>query len=242
MKVKDTYLSAAIAGDVGMRTARGLFKGDVMGEVIVIGSGNQGKDEDGDGIKEPGRSSGRYTHCFFVVRPPDPEAEVIPIKTNKAGRIIYKVKDKKLAGLKIHATWPCVKEQPIDWESDNFELWRVRSISRKYWILRKSLGIGCYPNQYLPEEVFRILKWTKKRIGRVYNWLQFISFGLFHLPNSWVCSHFIFDGCLDATRFDEEPIVLSPDGKFDSLPTPNDLINSLKMIRVRYDGELNRSV
>lgn len=233
LKVKDTYLSAVIHGDIGMHRAKSLLEGDVLGQIIVLGEGNRGKDEDGDGVKEPGRSSGDYTHCFFVTQPPDPEAEVEAVRTDqKTGRIIYKVKDKKKSGLKCHATWPAVKEEPIDWDSDYFELWRVREISRRYWAA----------NKQVPPEVWRIIKWARDKRGKIYNWLQFITFGLVHIPNSWVCSHFVFDGCYESTQYMDRPIVLSPDGVFDQLATPNDLINSLKMIRVRYDGVLSKPV
>lgn len=229
LRVKDTYLSAVIHGDIGMHRAKSLLQGDVLGQIIVVGEGNAGRDEDGDGKKEPGRSSGDYTHCFFVTRPPDPEAEVEIVRMDeKTGRKIYKVKDRNKSGLKCHATWPCVKEEPIDWDwdSDYFELWRVREISRHYW------GAG----KQVPPEVWRIIKWARDRRGKIYNWLQFMTFGLLHLPNSWVCSHYIFDGCFESTQHDTHPIILSPDGMFDQLATPNDLINSGKMIRIRYDG------
>lgn len=227
LRVKDTYLSAVIHGDIGMHRSKGILAGDALGDLIVLGEGNRGRDEDGDGILEPGRSSGDYTHCFFVTQPPDPEAEVEVARIDEhTGRKIYRVKDKSKAGLKCHATWPCIKEEPIDWTESHFQLWRVREISRKYWAAGK----------VIPPEVWRVVKWARDRRGRVYNWLQFVTFGLLQLSNSWVCSHFIFDGYFESTQADKEPIVLSPDGMFDQLATPNDLINSGKMIRVRYDG------
>ncbi len=228
MKVKNTYLGAVLHGDAGMHLSKGFLAGDVLGGIIVLGEGNRGRDEDGDGKPEPGRSSGNYTHCFIVTQPPDPEAEVEIVGWSNAGRAIYKVKDRKKSGLKCHATWPFVKEEPIDWDSDFFELWRVRSISKRSWARLKTL----------PPEVYRIVKWARDKRGKVYNWLQFITFGLLHLPNSWVCSHFLFDAYYESTQFTDNPIVLSPDGVFDQLATPNDLINSGKMIRVRYDGRL----
>jgi hypothetical protein len=233
LRVKDTYLSAVIHGDIGMHRAKSLLQGDVLGQIIVVGEGNQGRDEDGDGDREPGRSSGDYTHCFFVTQPPDPEAEVEVVRTDKVtGRKIYKVKDKKKSGLKCHSTWPCVIEEHIDWDSDYFELWRVREISRRYWAANKTI----------PPEVWRIVKWARDKRGKIYNWLQFLTFGLIHIPNSWVCSHFIFDGCYESTQFMDEPIIVSPDGVFDQLVTPNDLINSGKMIRIRYDGAMKKAI
>lgn len=232
LRVRDTYLSAAILGDVGMHLAKGLLKGDFGGAIIVEGSGNRGRDEDGDGVREPGRSCGNYTHSFTISEAPDPEAEVEAVRINEAGRTIYQVLDKAKAGKKIHATWPCVKHEPIDWENEYFELWRVRSISRRYWAAGK----------VVPPEVHETIAWMRKRIGRVYNWVQFLTFGLLRLANSWVCSGFTFKGFLagSARVPGLAKIILSPDGRFDALPTPNDLVNSLKLIRVRYQGELEK--
>ncbi len=228
LKVKDTYLSKIMLGDVGMHRARGLLAGDFGGALIMVGSGNRGRDEDSDGDKEPGRSTGDYTHCFVVTELPDPEAEVVSVGKDEIGRDIFKVKNKKLSGLKCHSTWPCVKEEHIDWEQHHFELWRVREISRRYWAA----------GEVSPPAVHKAIAWVRGKIGTGYNWLQFITLGLIHLPNSWVCSYFVNDAFYEATQFDQRPIVLSPDGKFDALPTPNDLINGLKMFRVTYLGEL----
>lgn len=225
MKVKDTYLAEVKHGDIGMHRSKGILAGDVLGDIIVLGEGNRGRDENDDGIKEPGRSSGDYTHCFLVTQPPDPEAEVEVVGKDQAGRDIYNVKDKSKAGLKCHATWPCIKEEPINWTESHFQLWRVRSIAKEY----NKTG-------QIPAVVYRMVKWARDRRGRVYNWLQFITLGLIQFPNSWVCSHFIFDCAFESSQHEPEPIILSPDGMFDQLATPNDLINSLKMIRVRYTG------
>lgn len=228
MKVKDTYLSVVMLGDTGMHLKRGLFKGDVLGEVIVQASGNRGRDEDGDGKHEPGRSTGNYTHCFTVTELPDPEAEVVSVGKDRYGRDIYKVKDKKKSGLKCHSTWPWVKEEHIDWEQHHFELWRVREVSRRYWV-----GGGV-----TPQVAHDMIAWVRARKGRIYNWLQFITLGLFRLAHSWVCSCFLHRGWYEVTQTEPNPIILSPDGKFDALPTPNDLINGLQMIRVTYLGKL----
>lgn len=228
LKVRDTYLGSVIHGDIGMHRAKKLHEGGGLLDIIIpIGEGNQGRDEDGDGAREPGRSSGDYTHCFIVTQPPDPDTEVIVARRDsRTGRNIYKVKDRKKAGLKCHATWPCVKEEPIDWDESHFELWRSRDINRKYWALGKCL----------PPEIFRIVKWARERRGKIYNWLQFVTLGLLEFPNSWVCAHFVFDAYFESTQFEKNPIILSPEGMFDQLATPNDLVNSGQMIRTRYDG------
>lgn len=233
LKVKDTYLSSVIKGDIGMHTAKSLLEGDVLGQIIVLGEGNSGRDEDGDGEKEPGRSSGDYTHCFIVTEPPDPEAEVIHVRTDKlTGRKIYKVKDRKKAGLKCHSTWPVVKEEPINWDSDHFQLWRVRSISQHYW----------KNNKTLPKSIDHVIEWARDKKGKFYNVVEFLTFGLIRLAHSWKCSNFVSDAFFESTQFDDEAIILTPDGRFDPFVTPNDLINSGKMIRVRYDGLKNKAV
>lgn len=232
LKVRDTYLSAIIHGDIGMHRAKPLLEGDVLGQIIVLGEGNLVPDRDGDGKMDKGFSSGDYTHCFIVTQPPDPEAEVEVVRTDfLTGRKIYKVLDKSRSGTKCHATWPFVKEEPIDWDSDSFELWRIRSISKRYWV-----------SKVIPPEVWRMIKWARDRRGTIYNLLQFLTFGLFSFPNSWVCSHFIFDAAYESTENMDVPVILSPDGVFDKLGTPNDLINSLKMIRVRYEGDLKKKL
>lgn len=229
LKVKDTYLSTILKGDIGMHKAKSLMDGDVLGQIIVVGEGNGGRDEDGDGDNEPGRSSGDYTHCFLVTEPPDPEAEVEQVKIDiRTGHKIYKVKDRKKSGLKCHSTWPVVKEEPIDWDrsTEFFELWRVRTISRNYWQNGKTL----------PLIVDHVIRWARGKKGRIYNIAEFLTFGLLRFSHSWKCSNFISEAFYEVSQFEEKPIVLSPTGKFDPFVTPNDLINSGQLFRVRYDG------
>lgn len=223
LKVKDTYLSKIILGDVGMHTAKTILEGDILGPLIVWGEGNQGIDEDGDGDIDPGVSSGDYTHCFLVTELPDPEAEVIEVrKDEKTGRPIYKVIDRKKSGKKFHSTWPCVKEEPIDWDSDHCEFWRVRQVSQEYW----------KNNKTVPESVSHAIAWAKSKKGKIYNFVEFMTFGLIKLPHSWKCSDFVFSAYFEATQFSKDAIILTPSGRFDSFVTPNDIINSKKMICV----------
>lgn len=222
LKVKDTYLSKILLGDIGMHTAKSIIDGGVLDQIIVWGSGNPGLDEDGDGNPEPGRSSGNYTHCFIVSQVPDPEAEVeIVRKDKKTGREIYRVKDKKLAGIKVHSTWPVVIEEPIDWSEDHFELWRVRDVSKHYW--------SKTPRK-LPSYIPNVIDWAINRTGRIYNIAEFLTFGLFRFSHSWKCSNFVSEAYYQATEFTDKPKILTPSGRFDSFVTPNDLINSRQLI------------
>lgn len=233
LTVKDTYLSHVRLGDMGAHKNKGLAKGDAIGTVIEVGQGNRGRDEDGDGIPEPGRSSGDYTHDFIVTAVPHPDAEVKHVRTDEYGRKIFEVIDKKLAGLKTHATWPVVKEEPIRWEEEYFELWRIRSIGAK---LNKMAPVASTLDIEYPPEIYRMVKWARDRRDRPYNLLQFFTFGLASQLNAWICSHFYFDAAYESTQHQEKPIILSPDGVFDQFVTPNDLINSGKMYKPRYTG------
>lgn len=229
MKVKDTYLSAIIEGDIGMHASKGFLGGDILGPFIVLGEGNLVPDRDGDGKWDPGYSSGSYTHCFMITQRPDPEAEVEAVRVDKkTGRVVYRVLDKKRAGTKIHSTWPTVTEEPVKWEETHMEMWRIREVSRRYW---KAMQV--------PEIVQRMITWTRSQKGQPYDWLNLITFGLVSLPNGRHCSRFIFDAAKIASVYeqgDRRPFILSPEGEFDGLPTPNDLVNSQQMIRLRYKG------
>jgi hypothetical protein len=232
MKVKDTYLSAIVEGDIGMHRSKGLFAGDILGPLIVLGEGNRGRDEDLDGDYDEGYSSGDYTHCFLVSERPDPEAEVKAVSVDKkTGRVIYKVVDPKKAGLKIHSTWPCVKEEPIKWEESHMQMWRVRRLSKVYRSMDSKMNI-------IPQIVINMIRWARDRKGQQYDWLNLITFGLISLPNGRHCSRFVFDAVKAVSQFTDrrDDYILSPEGMHDGLPTPNDLINSRKMIRLRYRG------
>lgn len=225
LKVKDTYLSKVRVGDVLM-FVRGE-KGDWLGHIIVWGSGNKGRDRDGDGKRDQGHGKGTYTHTGWIKETPDPEAEVKEVGKDDAGRIVYEVIDPKKAGVLVHATWPKVKAEPVKWGEKTIELWRIRAFAHEFEKYGSSLMAQ------------RCVNWASERIGRVYNIVQFLTFGFLRLSFSWVCSGLVFRPVKRFTRFISQQVILSPEGRFDKLPTPNDLVNSGKMYRVRFTGLLS---
>lgn len=222
IKVCDTYLSRALLGDIGMHRKKPW---EFLGWLITTFQGNKGRDRDGDGVRDEGFSKGDYTHCFIVTQLPEPDAEVKEvrpgffevknpiIKKDSEGRIIY-----SSAGMKCHATYPRVIQESINWGETHFELWRPRNVSG--------------------EDVTKVIQWARSKIGRGYNLWQFVTIGLVAKLNEWVCSHFVFDAFYKTTQFKPHPVILSPEGKLDNLATVNDLVNSGKMYKIRYDGLL----
>jgi hypothetical protein len=95
----------------------------------------------------------------------------------------------------------------------------------------------------VPAIVDQMIQWARERKGQQYDWLNLITFGLLRLPNARICSRFIFNAVRVPTQFLANAVafILSPEGQHDGLPTPNDLINSRKMIRVRYKGEISKA-
>lgn len=245
MKVKDTYLSKIQPGDVLLYRAGALLwpDFDVLGALISGLEGNQGRDEDGDGKTEPGRSKGDYTHCAWVRDIPDPEAEVEEVSDRpgifkvKNGQTTFEVvefpsefaDEKKTVnrlrcpmGIRVHATWPVVKEESVDWENPHMEVWRIRRM--------------------IPAIAAGVFRLANDMIGYQYDLAEFLSFGFLHLPSAKICSEFIADLAYNASILlsDEAPICLTPDisGNKDCEKTPNDIINSGEMIKIRFQGVL----
>lgn len=246
-KVKDTYLSNIKKGDILMYRAGSLLwpDWDVLGGIITAFEGNDGQDRDDDGKQDKGYSTGDYTHGAFVVETPDPEAIVADLgndlfkimettkqtiineKPNKwyEEKSIYERLDSN-SGVRTHATWPCVKQDIIDWENSSMEVWRIKRAT--------------------PEIIEGILKIVDNMLacGKIpaygYDIAEFITFGHIRLPSAKICSQFIADPIFYASLLLGKgiPICLTPDVEQnrDMQITPNDIINSGEIMRVRYQG------
>jgi len=240
-KVKDTYLSTVKIGDLLLYRYRGLIpEGDFLGALIAWGEGNTGRDG------KPGFSKGDYTHVARVFDCPDPEAEVEEVKpgifrvidskmeTNLESRpsfwedeIIQVKRQKSRAGIKFEATWPLCQQWVIDWENPYMEVWRMRDIKL--------------------EDLKVIRALDDAAIGKQYDLAEFITFGNLRLPNAAVCSeiaatHPYYASIAVNTLYslDRAPIILTPDVKemLDTEITPNDVINSGRVYKIRYQGLL----
>lgn len=249
MKVKDTKLSNIRRGDIIMYRAGSLLwpDWDILGGIISTFEGNNGPDRNGDGRSDKGYSDGDYTHCAWVEFSPNPEAEVIEVDPDN-----FKIKDtiantvhvsmptkwhdevieaerlRANTGVRVHATWPTVRQETIDWENPHMEVWRLRRAT--------------------PEIIEGIFKQTNDMLafGKIpayhYDLAEFMSFGIFHLPSAKICSEFIAEPAYYASLLcgDKVPICLTPDLKMnrDQQITPNDLINSGEMFKIAYQGVL----
>ena len=240
---KQTNLINVRRGDIAMWVAGDLFfpDFDVLGNLIAAFEGNKGTDRDPNA---PGFSSGRYTHCGWIRDAVDPEAEVEEV-SDRPG--VFKVKDgstwtvpetlpgrwaeeptiikQRLASrmpIRVHSTWPVVKEETIDLENPHLEIWRLRRAT--------------------PEIIDGIIKLANDMIGYKYDLANFLSFGGVHLAAARICSEFISDLAYNASmlRGSDYPLCLTPDisGNQDAQKTPNDLINSGEMFRVPFQGLL----
>jgi hypothetical protein len=241
LQVKDTNLINLKVGDVLMYRAGDTLwpDWDILGALIAGLEGNKGTDRD---PRIPGYSHGDYTHCAWVKHLPDPEAEVVELHDRPG---IFKIKDgrtwdevelrpgrwdeepvvevKRLRskmGIRIHATWPCVKEESVDWENKHMEVWRIRRAT--------------------PLIIGGIMKLADDMLGWQYDIADFMTFGNIHLPGARICSEYIEDPTYNASMLlsEEYPICLTPDvaGNGDKQKTPNDIINSGEMIKVVYQG------
>lgn len=241
LRVKDTNLINIRPCDVLLYRAGAFFwpDFDVLGGIIRTFEGNEGTARD---PKAAGFSSGDYTHCAWVRDVPDPEAEVEEV-SDRPG--IYKIKDGQTwkvqeilpgrwaeeptvqvdriackMGVRVHSTWPCVKEESIDWENPHMEVWRIRRMT--------------------PAIAKGIIRLINDMIGYQYDIADFLTFGNIHLPNAAKCSDFISDPAYNASILlsDDYPICLTPDisGNADKQKTPNDLVNSEEMFRLTFQG------
>jgi len=247
VKVKDTYLSNIQRGDILMYRAGSFLwpDWDILGGVISTFEGNEGQDRDDDEKQDKGYSVGDYTHCAFVEEVPNQEAEVIEIRDD-----IFKIKEtnKKVleitrpgkweneiltgkritsdAGVRIHATWPNVRQNTIDWENSHMEVWRIRNIT--------------------PEIVDGTLKLADDMLelgstpAYQYDVAEFMTFGNIRLPNGRICSQFIAEPVYYSSMLlgENTPICLTPDidKNRDLQITPNDIVNSGEVYKIRYQG------
>lgn len=241
MKVRDTNLINIHRADVIMYRAGVLLwpDFDVLGNIIKVFEGNKGTDRDPNA---PGLSAGDYTHCAWVRDVPDPDAEVEEVQPG-----IFKILENRTwtetikmptswendfeevervrckTGIRVHSTWPVVKQESIDWENPHSEVWRIRNMT--------------------PAIAEGIMRLANDMIGWKYNLAEFLTLGVLHLPSAKVCSRFISDIAYNASILLSEnaPMCLTPDvaGNEDQIPTPNDLINSGWMYRVTYQGKKN---
>jgi hypothetical protein len=251
IKVKDTNLINVKKGDILMyRSGSFLWPDwDVLGGIIRTFEGNEGQDRDGDRKQDKGYSTGDYTHCVFVTDLPDPEAEVVPVgsdnyfkikEVSKKEKTIFeptKWHDQVIAkqrlvsntGVRTHATWPCVRQDAIDWENPHMEVWRIKRI-----------------NDDIIDGVLKLVDDMLSK-GDVpayqYDISNFITFGNIHLPSAKICSQFIADPVYYASMLlgNDVPICLTPDidENRDKQITPNDIINSGEVMRIRYQGLKN---
>jgi hypothetical protein len=243
LKVKHTKFMWLRPGDILMHRAGDLLwpDWDVLGNLIAGLEGNTGTDRD---PKAPGYSKGDYTHCGWLRDMPDPEAEVEEL-SDRPG--VFKIKDgntwcriEKVPGrwaespvedicrltskmpIRVHATWPEVKEETIDLENKHMEIWRMRRVT--------------------PEIIAGVLKLANDMIGWKYDIADFLSFGNLHLPGAKICSEFISDIAYNTSLLlgKEYPICLTPDisGNADKQKAPNDLINSGELIKIDFQGLL----
>lgn len=248
IKVKDTNLINVKKGDVLMYRAGSFLwpDWDVLGGIITEFEGNKGQDRDGDRKQDKGYSSGDYTHCTFVTEVPDPEAEVMPVGPNDYFKIkqtlkseleievptkwhdktVKKVRLLSNTGVRTHATWPCVRQDTIDWENSNMEVWRIKRLTDEMidGVLR--LVDDMLANGDVPAYQYDIS--------------NFITFGNLHLPSAKICSQFVADPVYYASLLlgNDVPICLTPDINLnrDQQITPNDIINSGEAMRIRYQG------
>lgn len=244
LRVKDTNLINLRPCDILMYRAGSLLwpDWDILGGLISGLEGNKGTSRDPNA---PGLSKGDYTHCAWVRDIPDPEAEVEEV-SDRPG--VFKIKDGQTwlervelpspwcdeqqfadrlrckMGVRVHATWPCVKEESIDWENPHMEVWRLRRLT--------------------PEIADGIIKLANDSIGFQYDIAEFLTFGAVHLPSSKICSEFISDLAYYASmlRGNGAPILCTPDlrGNRDCEKTPNDIINSEELVKVRFQGLLSQ--
>lgn len=242
LKVKHTKFMWLRQGDILMHRAGDLLwpDWDVLGNLIASLEGNTGTGRD---PKAAGYSKGSFTHCGWLRDLPDPEAEVEEL-SDRPG--VYKIKDgstwkrevqlpSRWEGLldvkerltskmpvRVHATWPVVKEETIDLENKNLEIWRMRRAT--------------------PEIISGIIKLANDMIDWKYDTADFLTFGNIHLPGARICSEFIEDLAYNASMLLSEnyPICLTPDiaGNADKQKTPNDLINSGELIKIDFQGLL----
>lgn len=243
LKVKDTNFMNLQLGDILMWRAGDLLwpDWDILGNLIAAFEGNKGTDRDPNA---PGFSKGDYTHCGWLAALPDPEAEVEEV-SDRPG--VFKIKDgstweideilpgrwdeeptitvKRLAShmpIRVHSTWPTVKRETVDLENKNMEIWRMRRAT--------------------PEIIEGVLKLANDMIGYKYDLANFLTFGSLHLPTARICSEFISDIAYNSSmlRGNEYPICLTPDvsQNQDKQKTPNDLINSGELIKIRFQGLL----
>lgn len=249
IKVKDTFLSNVQRGDIIMYRAGSFLwpDWDILGGIISTFEGNEGQDRDGDGKQDKGHSSGDYTHCAFVQETPDPEAEVVPVDND-----IFKIKEttKKIvtftkptkwhndtrnydrlvsnSGVRVHATWPTVRQDTITWENPHLEVWRVKKMTPEIADGILKLADDMLANEDVP--------------AYQYDVAEFVSFGLLRLPSAKICSQFIAEPVYYASMLcggpGSLPICLTPDinENRDQQITPNDIINSGEVMRIRYQG------
>lgn len=244
LQAKDTNMVNMRRGDICMWRAGDLLwpDWDILGGLIRTFEGNQGTARD---PRVPGHGSGDYTHCAWCVHPVDPEAVVVEV-SDRPG--IFRVADGKtwkepelIPGqwaenpvvarqrlrskmpIRIHATYPKVCEETIDMENPHMEVWRLRRAT--------------------PMIIEGIMRLAADMIGWQYDIAQFLTIGGLTLPGAQICSEYIKDLAYVASLLlsNAFPICLTPDllGNADKITTPNDLINSEEMFRVRFQGLLD---
>lgn len=240
MKVKDTNLSKLQKCDIMMYMYAGIFPAlDILGGIIVAGEGNEGRDRNQDGKPDVGPGKGIYTHCAWLRDLPDPEAEVEEVRpgifkvrdhstwTEKVERpghyqsqIVIKKRTRSKAGMRVHATFPQVREETADYDNEHMEVWRIRNL--------------------MPEVAEGIVKLINDMIGYQYNIAEFLTFGLARQAHARICSQFIGEPAYYASMLlGKQPIELTPDIagiRGDQLITPNDLINSGSVFRPTFQG------
>jgi hypothetical protein len=241
LQAKDTYMTNLRRGDIIMYRAGDLLwpDWDILGGLIKTLEGNTGTSRNPN---IPGYGNGDYTHAAWVVSPPDPDALVIEV-SDRPG--IYRIEDGKtwpiferipgrwdeqkeitrkrlgsLMPVRVHATWPDVREETIDLENPHMEVWRMRRATHE-------IIEGC-------------LKLAVDMLGYKYDLADFLTFGNLHLPGADICSEFITDLAYYSSMLigTDYPICLTPDiaGNADKQKTPNDLINSGELFMIRHQG------
>jgi len=242
LKVKDTYLSRLQKCDILMYTYRGIIPHlDILGGIIVLGSGNAGRDRDGDGKPDIGPGKGIYTHCAWLRDLPDPEADVEEVKPgifrvkdhttwiekvespgHYEGQIETKEYTRSKAGIRVHATFPKVLENTVDYNHEFMQVWRIRNLTA-------AVAEG-------------IAKLINDMIGYEYNVSEFLTFGLVRQAHAQICSRLIGEPAYYASMLlGAEAIELTPDIsgiRGDVLITPNDIVNSGGVFRPTYQGLL----
>jgi len=236
--VRHTRISLIQPGDFLLFKARGLDKGDFLGEIIAHFEGG----------------NARYTHAASIRDVPDPETVVSEIRPG-----VFKVYEKawlenfsydscfegetkvgtikkNTMGIKLEATWPKCREWAIDWENENMEVWRVRFLT--------------------PQNIEDILRMQQDMVGVGplddlgnhadawdYNVAEFLTFGLLNQASAKICSQFVADPVYNSTLIrgclvGNFPIALTPDllGNRDQEKTPNDLALSGFAYRINHQG------